>query len=181
MRRFTLKDVMSLGSRLSLILLLKQEARLDASHIRHRAFRAREMAQAEDDFRLSQMLLKVAEDLEAEANAMEAEGQERRAFPRLRQIEMFGTLFSGTAPGSHEALVQITDLSVGGAKIGLGGNAEPPPGNVVLALPGLGLFLKGTILRTRGAKAAMMFDSTTNADLCLKWFLSEPTMTGAAI
>ena len=119
--------------------------------------------------------------LEAEANAMEAEGQERRAFPRLRQIEMFGTLFSGTAPGSHEALVQITDLSVGGAKIGLGGNAEPPPGNVVLALPGLGLFLKGTILRTRGAKAAMMFDSTTNADLCLKWFLSEPTMTGAAI
>jgi hypothetical protein len=120
------------------------------------------MAQFEDDLRLSRVLLKVAEDLEAEADAMDEEGRERRAFAWLRQIEMFGTLSSGSA--SEAALVQITNLSVGGAKIGFGGNGEPAPGEVVLALPGLGLFLKGTILRTREAEAAMVFDPTTSAD-----------------
>jgi hypothetical protein len=135
------------------------------------------MAQFEDDLRLSRVLLKVAEDLEAEADAMDEEGRERRAFAWLRQIEMFGTLSSGFA--SEAALVQITDLSVGGAKIRFGGNGEPAQGDVVLALPGLGLFLKGTILRTPGAEAAMMFDPTISADPCLAWFLQGEPMTAS--
>ena len=162
------------------ILELEQEVRLDASHFRHRASRAREMSQLEDDSRLSRILLKVAENLDAEADAMEAEGRERRASARIRQIEMFGTLSSASGP--QEALVQITNLSAGGAKIRFGGNGEPPAGNVVLAVPNLGLFLKGTILRTRGAEAAIIFDSTTSADPCLAWVLqSEPMMADGTV
>jgi hypothetical protein len=46
---------------------------LDAAHFRQRAARARELAQSGDDIRLSRMLLDVAIDLDAEAEAIEAE------------------------------------------------------------------------------------------------------------
>jgi hypothetical protein len=46
---------------------------LDASHFRRRAANARELAQSGDDLRVSQMLLEVALDLDAEAEAIEAE------------------------------------------------------------------------------------------------------------
>jgi hypothetical protein len=46
---------------------------LDAIHFRQRAIHAREMAQSGDDIRLSRMLLEVALDLDAEAEAIEAE------------------------------------------------------------------------------------------------------------
>jgi hypothetical protein len=46
---------------------------MDATHFRLRAARAREMAQNGDDIRLSRMLLEVASDLDAEAEAIEAE------------------------------------------------------------------------------------------------------------
>jgi hypothetical protein len=46
---------------------------LEAIHFRLRAAHAREIAQFGDDLRLSRMLLDVALDLDAEAEAMEAE------------------------------------------------------------------------------------------------------------
>lgn len=46
---------------------------MDAGHFRQRAERAREMAKSGDDIRLSRMLLEVAIDLEAEAEAIDAE------------------------------------------------------------------------------------------------------------
>lgn len=46
---------------------------MNAAHFRKRAATARELAKSGDDLRLSRMLLEVAEDLEAEAEAMEAE------------------------------------------------------------------------------------------------------------
>jgi hypothetical protein len=46
---------------------------LDATHFRQRAASAREMAQSGDDLQLSRMLLDVASDLDAEAEAIEAE------------------------------------------------------------------------------------------------------------
>lgn len=46
---------------------------MDAKHFRNRAAKAREMARAGDDVRLAEMLLEVALDLEAEAEAIEAE------------------------------------------------------------------------------------------------------------
>jgi hypothetical protein len=46
---------------------------LDATHFRQRAASAREMAQSGDDLQLSRMLLDVASDLDAEAEAIETE------------------------------------------------------------------------------------------------------------
>lgn len=46
---------------------------MDATHFRQRAARARELAQSGDDVRLSRMLLDVAADLDAEAEAIESE------------------------------------------------------------------------------------------------------------
>jgi hypothetical protein len=51
----------------------EQETALDANHFRNRAAKAREMARAGDDVRLAEMLLEVALDLEAEADAIDAE------------------------------------------------------------------------------------------------------------
>lgn len=44
---------------------------MNAAHFRHRAQRAREMAEVGDDPRLVELLLEVAADMEAEANAIE--------------------------------------------------------------------------------------------------------------
>ena len=46
---------------------------MDATHFRQRAASARELAQSGDDIRLSRMLLDVALDLDAEAEAIELE------------------------------------------------------------------------------------------------------------
>ena len=46
---------------------------LNASHFRQRAAQARELAKSGDDARLTQMLLEVACDMDAEADLMEAE------------------------------------------------------------------------------------------------------------
>nr|WP_294523678.1 hypothetical protein [uncultured Rhodopila sp.] len=56
---------------------------MDANHFRNRAAKAREMARAGDDARLAEMLLEVALDLEAEADAIEAE--QRDAEPMLTE------------------------------------------------------------------------------------------------
>ena len=45
---------------------------MDAGHFRHQAERARELACSGEDPRLTQMLLEVALDMEAEAEAIEA-------------------------------------------------------------------------------------------------------------
>ncbi len=46
---------------------------MDAVKFRLKAARARELAQTGDDFRLSRMLLEVASDLDAEAEAIDAQ------------------------------------------------------------------------------------------------------------
>ncbi len=45
---------------------------MDAAHFRNRAAKAREMARAGEDARLAQMLLQVAADMDAEADAIDA-------------------------------------------------------------------------------------------------------------
>ena len=59
------------GFRIIPILRTEQEVRLNANHFRQRAARARELAQSGDDIRLSRMLLEVAFDMDAEADAIE--------------------------------------------------------------------------------------------------------------
>jgi hypothetical protein len=70
---------------------------LDATHFRQRAARARELAQSGDDIRLSRMLLDVAVDLDAEAEAIEAEmTQENTGFGRNRRARLPRVLLSIT-------------------------------------------------------------------------------------
>ena len=45
---------------------------MDAAHFRRRAQKARELARTGEDARLTQMLLDVAAEMDAEADAMEA-------------------------------------------------------------------------------------------------------------
>ena len=45
---------------------------MDAQHFRRRAAQARELAKSGDDVRLANMLLDVASDMDAEADAIEA-------------------------------------------------------------------------------------------------------------
>jgi len=57
---------------------------LDANHFRQKAAQAREMAQSGDDIRLSRMLLEVAIELDAEADAIEAQEISARVRPALQ-------------------------------------------------------------------------------------------------
>jgi hypothetical protein len=50
---------------------------LDAAHFRRRAETAREMARTGEDVRLTQMLLEVAAEMDAEADAIEASAKKR--------------------------------------------------------------------------------------------------------
>ena len=52
---------------------------MNAAHFRNRAARARAMAQNGEDIRLSRMLLDVANELDAEADLIEAEARQHQA------------------------------------------------------------------------------------------------------
>jgi hypothetical protein len=136
---------------------------LDATHFRQRAASAREMAQSGDDIRLSRMLLEVALDLDAEAEAIEAAGiSERRGFPRARPPEIYGALLHTTGPNADTRPIQIVNLSVGGAKTRI--DRAPTFGTqVTLELPSHSLHLDGTILRVRGVDVAIGFDTASSA------------------
>ena len=149
---------------------------MDAAHFRKRAARAREMAQSGDDVRLSRMLLEVALDLDAEADAMETGGaKERRHFPRLRRPGSYEALLHMIGPHTEPRPVQIIDLSAGGAKFRT--NSAPMPGSrVVLELLGRALRLDGMILRTCGSDAAMVFDPASIADPALSRLLQSEAL-----
>jgi hypothetical protein len=123
------------------------------------------------------MLLEVALDLDAEAEAMEAGGPaERRGFPRVHRPEIREALLHMVDPLIDTCPVQIVNLSAGGAKLRT--DRTPTVGsNVTLELPGRGLRLDGTILRTRGLDAAMAFDPASSADPALGQLLRSGAMT----
>jgi len=148
---------------------------LDAAHFRQRAARAREMAQSGDDMRLSRMLLEVALDLDAEADAMEADhSPDRRSAPRGRPADMQEGLLHPVHSDAEARTVEIVNLSAGGAKV-RGARMQSAGSRVVLELPGHGIRLDGTILRTRGAEAALIFDPESSADPALRNFLRSQT------
>jgi len=149
---------------------------LDATHFRQRAAHAREMAQSGDDLRLSRMLLEVALDMDAEAEAMEASSAaERRAFPRVSPPDIHEALLHTVGQGSDTRPARIINLSVGGARFRV--DRAPAPGSrVVLELPGRGLSLNGTILRVRGMQVAMAFDPASSADPGLSWLLGSEAL-----
>ncbi len=58
---------------------------MDAAYFRYRAQRAREMARAGEDPRLTQMLLEVALEMEAEAELIESQAATKRNMARSSQ------------------------------------------------------------------------------------------------
>ena len=72
---------------------------LDAAHFRQRAARARELAQSGDDLRLSRMLLDVAIDLDAEAEAIEAEMAQDHHRPVRRRRALVSVTGADIAEG----------------------------------------------------------------------------------
>jgi hypothetical protein len=127
---------------------------LDATHFRNRAARARELAKAGEDPRLAQMLLEVAVDLDAEAEAIDAE---QRDAARLRPEPALGAVLSAVDGAVGILPVQIIDISLSGAKF-RAPDWHDPGSSVVLQFPTLGLHLEGTIVRTGNSETAMEFD-----------------------
>jgi hypothetical protein len=123
------------------------------------------------------MLLEVAVDLDAEAEAMEAgTTADRRGSPRVRHPGIHEAVLHMTGPDTDPMPVHIINLSEGGAKFRIG--STPQVGSqVVLELPYRALRLDGTILRTRGSDAAMAFDPASSANPVLGQLLRSGLMT----
>jgi hypothetical protein len=137
---------------------------LDAEHFRERAARAREMAQFGDDLRISQMLLEVARDMDAEAVAIDAgRPNEQRRSPRHCPTEVYRATLHRVGDTAVARPVQIIDLSFGGARLRCE-CAHIPGTRVVLDIPSRGLRLTGRIIRVRGIEAAMVFSAEAKGD-----------------
>jgi hypothetical protein len=140
---------------------------LDATHFRQRAAHAREMAQSGDDIRLLRMLLEVASELDAEAEAMEAGGpMGRRGFQRVRVQSDYRGRLHQTGPDPDTMPVKIIDLSAGGASFN-SERAQTPGSRVILELPEHAIRLDGSIVRVRGWEVAMVFEPASSANPAL--------------
>lgn len=140
---------------------------MNTEHFRQRAARAREMAQFGDDLRISQMLLEVARDMDAEAEAIEAgPPNEQRRSPRFSPSEAYRAVLHTGEDDAMGRPIQIVNLSVGGAKLRCA-CAHTPGTRVVLELSCRGLRLAGRIVRMRGIEAAMVFNAESSADPAL--------------
>ena len=125
---------------------------MNASYFRQRAAIARELAQAGDDRRLAQMLLELAIDLDAEAEAIEAE----QASAEDRQPA------GATATGGDRAATRIIDLPPSGVKAPV----EARPGcfsAVVLPFPGRSIPQEMTLLPAGAHPAAAAMNTLSLA------------------
>jgi hypothetical protein len=108
------------------------------------------------------MLLEVALDLDAEAEAMEV-GAHGLAFARAGRPDVGAAVLHITEHSTDPRPVRITKLSIGGAKFRTD-DAVTPGSRVVLELPDSDLRLDGIIMRGRGPDTAMVFDAASSAD-----------------
>jgi hypothetical protein len=123
------------------------------------------------------MLLEVALDLDAEADAMESDREvDRNAFQRVRPSTNLEGLLHQADPDAESRRAQIISLSTSGARFRVD-RTQTPGTKVTLELPGHDLRLVGTILRTRGAEAAMVFDPASSADPDLSRVLRSQVAT----
>jgi hypothetical protein len=140
---------------------------LDATHFRLRAARARELAQSGDDVRLSRMLLDVAVDLDAEAEAIESgSDQMRRGVRPERRSELRGALLHVEGSDAEPKPVQVIALSSSAATLRLEGTLIGDQ-EVILELPGQSLRLRGTASSTDGCELAIVFESSSREDPAL--------------
>jgi hypothetical protein len=117
------------------------------------------------------MLLEVALDLDAEAEAMEADGAtDRRGFRRISGSDIHRALLHAVDSDAEMRPVQIINLSTGGARFRTD-RTQTSGSRVTLELPDHALRLDGTILRVRGWEAAMAFEPESSADPALSRLL----------
>ena len=137
---------------------------MDAKHFRKRAARAREMAKSGDDPRLAEMLLEVARDLDAEADAIDAEGAGKTPHASPTSFrKLFGSLLWPTENGGDARPVQVLNISRDGAEL----RTEiicHAGFDVILDLPEEGLRLAGRIIRAAGLEAGMVFEPAATDD-----------------
>ena len=144
---------------------------MDAAHFRRKAAEARDMAELGEDAQLAILLLEVARDLDAEADAIEAgQPNDRRAASRVPVPGLPVTLRL-TAPEVGVRQVTLTDLSITGAR--LAGEVVSPLGSrVTLELPSLGVRLPALVIRIESNGIAVAFaaspDTTQAADRVLR-------------
>jgi hypothetical protein len=117
---------------------------------------------------LSRMLLEVAIDLDAEAEAMESNGgTDRRGFQRVAGSGICGALLHLVGSGTDPKPIQLIDLSMSGARFRID-RTQAPGAKVILELPDQALRLDGTIVRAIGSEAVMVFEAARSADPALR-------------
>ena len=127
--------------------------------------------------RLARMLLEVALDLDAEAEAMEAGGPaDEPAFKRMPRAKNHRALLHTAASDTDTRPVQLTNLSVAGARFRADG-IQAIGCQVILELPGHALRLAGTILRVSGTEATMAFEPASSANPALRRLLQSETQS----
>jgi hypothetical protein len=131
---------------------------LDAVHFRKRAAEAREMAGFGQDPALVDLLLEVARDMEAEADAMDA-GIERnlRASGRVPGVGVPAVVSTVAANSCHHS-VSLSDLSLGGAFV-TGETSFAPGVSVILRLLSCNLQLAARVTRVEPRGLALAFSS----------------------
>jgi hypothetical protein len=113
------------------------------------------------------MLLEVALDLDAEAEAMEAVAiADRRGFQQIGGSEVHDALLHEFGSDAEPWRVRIVNLSAGGARFRADCH-QSPGSRVTLELPDHALRLDGTILHILGGEAAMVFEPGASADPAL--------------
>ena len=136
------------------------------------------MSQTGDDVRLSRMLLEVALDLDAEADAIEAEAA---AETHLRRIGIEEALIQINGTDGETIPVQIVGISVDGARLR---TDRPPQGGsaVTLSIQAFGLALNATTTRVRGTHVFVAFEPAARADPALIRLLRQqpPSPEGLA-
>jgi hypothetical protein len=130
---------------------------MDAAHFRKRASEARAMAGLGEDVTLMKLLLEVANDLDAEADVIEAGmDRDRRASVRI-QADGVPAILRSPAIGTCFRSVLLYDLSLSGAR--LSGDATFFVGmRVILEVPSCGLHIAAHVVRVAPHTTALVFD-----------------------
>jgi len=138
------------------------------------------MAKSGDDPRLAEMLLEVASDLDAEAEAIDAESVSDSSDGGASSCRnLFGSLLRPTEHGTNAEPVQVINLSPGGAKLRTETASEEGCA-IVLDLPDEGLRLSGYLIDTVGLEASMVFATGSAMDPALRRYLRRRCAPKAA-
>jgi hypothetical protein len=129
---------------------------VDSQHFRRRAAEARALAKLGQDAKLASLLLEVAQDLDAEADVIDAgiyrERRDSTRFPAARLSVSLRPL----AADAPETNVELLDLSVSGARVR--GDATPTVGTkLYLELRPWNLSLAATVMRATSGEVALAF------------------------